>query len=152
MSEFLVYPTVVNSKSARILTSSESLALLEAKKQQKEEDEKEKGKKEEQAKKKDQQKKGADKVGKYSGQKRRTPYNPAKTYPIRKRAKNDDTSSSTQVCHDICSVCSECYKDEIEEETGDILPGRDWIQCGEINCGVWSHISCLEECCGGYTL
>ncbi len=67
-------------------------------------------KKEEQAKKKDQQKKGADKVGEYSGQKRKTPYNPAKTYPIRKRAKNDDTSSSTQVCHNICSVCSECYK------------------------------------------
>ncbi len=107
-------------------------------------------KKEEQAKKKNQQKKGADKVGEYSGQKRKTPCNPAKTYPIRKRAKNNDTSSSTQVCHDICSVCSGCYKDDIEEETGDILPGRDWIQCGEIDCGVWSHISCLEECCGGY--
>ncbi len=78
-------------------------------------------KKEEQAKKKDQQKKGDDKVGEYSGQKRKTPSNPAKTYPIRKRAKNDDTSSSTQVCHDICSVCLGCYKDDIEEETGDTL-------------------------------
>ncbi len=52
LSEFLVYPTVVNkskpkegSKSAQILTSGESLALLEAKKQQKEEDEKEKERK-----------------------------------------------------------------------------------------------------------
>ena len=49
ISEFLVYPTVVNkakpkqvSKSARILTSCESLALLEEKKQKKEEEEKEK--------------------------------------------------------------------------------------------------------------
>ncbi len=48
--------------------------------------------KKEQAKKKDQRKKGADKVCEYSSQKRKTPCNPAKTYPIRKRAKNDDTS------------------------------------------------------------
>ena len=52
ISEFLVYPTVVNkakpkqvSKSARILTSCESLALLEEKKQKKEEEEKEKARK-----------------------------------------------------------------------------------------------------------
>ena len=49
ISEFLVYPTVVTkakpkqvSKSARILTSCESLALMEEKKQKKEEEEKEK--------------------------------------------------------------------------------------------------------------
>ena len=52
ISEFFVYPTVVNkakpkqvSKSARILTSCESLALLEEKKQKKEEEEKEKARK-----------------------------------------------------------------------------------------------------------
>ena len=54
ISEFLVYPTVVNkakakqvSKSARILTSCESFALLEEKKQKKEEEEEEKARKKE---------------------------------------------------------------------------------------------------------
>ncbi len=28
-------------------------------------------------------------------------------------------------------MCSGCYKDDIEEETEDILPGRDWVQLGK---------------------
>ena len=198
ISEFLVYPTVVNkakpkqvSKSARILTSCESLALLEEKKQKKEEEEKEKArrkkereekrlakesekrqkqqeretkkaeqarkmeelakKKEEQAQRKGQQKKVNEAVGEYSGQKRKLTCGSVKVYPIRKRAKSDSTSTSNQQSgQDTCSVCFGVYKDDVDEDTGCILPGRDWIQCCEDDCGVWSHINCLEECYGGY--
>ncbi len=36
----------------------------------------------------------------------------------------------------VCSVCSGSYKDDIEEKTGNVLLGCDWIHCGEIDCGV----------------
>ena len=51
---------------------------------------------------------------------------------------------------DTCSVCFGLYKDDVNSETGAILSGCDWIQCGEEDCAVWSHVKCLEECFGGF--
>ena len=49
---------------------------------------------------------------------------------------------------DTCSVCFGIYKDDVDEDTGCILPGRDWIQCGEDDCGVWSHMkNVMEDLC-----
>ena len=54
------------------------------------------------------------------------------SYPIRKKAKSDSTSTSNQESgQDTRSVCFGVYKDDVDEDTGCILPGRDWIQCGE---------------------
>ena len=51
----------------------------------------------------------------------------------------------------ILIVCVLAFtKMNVDEDTGCILPGRDWIQCGEDDCGVWSHINILEECYGGF--
>ena len=35
-----------------------------------------------------------------------------------------------------CCVCINQHKDDIEEETGCLIPGRKWIQCNDEECGV----------------
>ena len=111
-------------------------------------------KKEELAKKKEQakqQKKKSVGQGEYSGQKRKLPGQTSeKTYPKRRRVEGDDTSTYRETGQDTCCVCFGLYKDDVDDETGLVLAEHDWIQCSEEDCGVWSHVKCLEECHGGY--
>ena len=50
----------------------------------------------------------------------------------------------------MCCVCLDLYKDNIDEETGRDLPDHDWIQCSKEDCSAWSHAKCLEESALGF--
>ena len=39
----------------------------------------------------------------------------------------------------------------MDEEVGCLMPGREWIQCSDEECGVWSHVECLEEAAVGFS-
>ena len=173
LAEFLVYPTRVKkstpkpaNKSARILTSVESRTILEEKLQKKKEEEEAKAKKKiereekrlakAEEKKRKEEEREAKKAEKAQQQKKggkRAAKKPesgsVKTYPKRKRVNNTvcGQASSNQ---DMCRVCLGLYKDDIDEETGSVLPDHDWIQCSEEDCGAWSHVKCLEESAGGF--
>ena len=69
-----------------------------------------------------------------------------KTYPKRKRM---DPKSNQETNEDVCCVCFGLYKDNVDK-SGCILTNREWIQCSSEDCGVWSHVCCLEETDGGY--
>ena len=49
-----------------------------------------------------------------------------------------------------CCVCFGIHKDDIDEETGCLIPGHEWIQCNDEECGVWSRSQCLQETSGGF--
>ncbi len=63
-------------------------------------------------------------------------------YPKRVRTASNKSAEATSE-DDTCYVCHGLYKTGLDEVTGSLLPGRDWIMC--TSCGVWSHIQCLEE-------
>ena len=39
----------------------------------------------------------------------------------------------------------------MDEETGCLMPGREWIQCSYEKYGVWSHVECLKEAAVGFS-
>ena len=41
---------------------------------------------------------------------------------------------------DMCAVCCGAYVDGVDNITGEII--KVWIQC---ECGMWSHVDCLEN-------
>ena len=47
-------------------------------------------------------------------------------------------------------TCCVCLRDDIDEETGNVLLEHDWIRCSEDDCGVWSHVKCLEDSAEGF--
>ena len=55
-----------------------------------------------------------------------------------------ETSTNT------CCICFGEHKDDIDEEIGCLILGREWIQCNDEECGVWSNSQCLEENAGGF--
>ena len=60
-----------------------------------------------------------------------------------------DPESNQEANEDICCVCFGLYKDDIDE-SGCVLADREWIQCSSKDCGLWSHVCCLEETDEGY--
>ena len=87
--------------------------------------------------------------GESSG-KRKLPPKPRKTYPKRRRVGESSGVRYEEAAQDSCSVCFGLYKDDLDEETGCIATDREWIQCSDQDCGVWSHVECLEESNGGF--
>ncbi len=158
IAEFLKYPTAVAktkvkpmNKSARILTSIESRLLLEEKQQKKNAEEEEKAKrkvareekrlakeKEKEAKNEKKRQKllqnEAKKANEYSLSKSSKRPSSLKSYPKRKKKHLAEES-----CYeDTCFVCAGIYLNDIDEETGVVLAGCDWIQCSSEECGVVS--------------
>ena len=44
---------------------------------------------------------------------------------------------------DVCAVCCDVYVDDVDDNTGEIV--KDCKQCTDDDCGVWSHVDCLEK-------
>ena len=78
---------------------------------------------------------------------RKRPIN-VKSYP--KRKKTCAILVDNPVHDDICLVCTGHYLNDINKETGLVMGGRDWIQCTDEECGVWSHVECLDVSSGSY--
>ena len=74
---------------------------------------------------------------------------PTKVYP--KRRELQGGAAYQEISKDMCYVCLGLWKDDMDEETGCLMPGREWIQCSDEECGVWSHVECLEETAGGFS-
>ena len=166
------------SRSACVLTSAESRLLLKEKERNKKEEEEEKARRkskreekrvareeekkkkleEREARKAEQAKKKSEKQNKakgkrnpveylvpaLSGNKRKLPgefSGSVKTYPKRKRM---DPKSNQETNEDVCCVCFGLYKDDVNKSN------REWIQCSSEDCGIWSHVCCLEETDGVY--
>ena len=86
-----------------------------------------------------------------SGNKRKLPgefSGSVKTYPKRKRM---DPKSNQETNEDVCCLCFGLYKDDVDK-SGCILTNCEWIQCSSEDCGVWSHVCCLDETDGGLRL
>ena len=174
LAEFLVYPTPVRktkakaatcTKSARVLTSAESRAFLEEKDRKKKEQEEEKARRKrereerqlakEEAKRRKMEEREAKKLEKLEEEKKKDSSSvankkrkelPVKTYPKRQKV---NAHKCRKMGQDTCCVCLGQYKDDIDE-SGCVLINHDWIQCPDSDCGVWSHVQCLEESDGGY--
>ena len=126
----------------------EKKAKEEAKKAKEEEKKakEEERKSKEEARKKEKEAKKAQQAEKtVCTRKRKSAAGPSKVYPKRRQLQ-DTCQDSGQ---DTCSVCFGIYKDDIDD-TGCLLPDCEWIQCNDEDCGVWSHIQCLEEVAGGF--
>ena len=172
LRELLIYPTPTQRKakpncSARVLTSAESIALLEekARKKQEEKEEKERKKKEremkknlrEEEKKRKAQEREAKKAEKQKsvnkkktkGQKRgNSSDESASTTSKRQRVDSSfDESQDTGIQHrevstNECAACFGLYEDDPEP--------AEWIRCTNEECQVWSHADCLEKCEDAY--
>lgn len=167
LAELLIYPTPTQQKakpksSARVLTSAESIALLEekARKKQEEKEEKERKKKEREmkrnlrqeekkrkaqereARKAEKQKKVDQSKAKERGQKRGNSLDKSSSTSKRKRVDSSfDESQDTGIQHrevstNECAVCFGLYEDDPEP--------TEWIKCMNEDCQVWSHADCLE--------
>ena len=58
---------------------------------------------------------------------------PTKVYP--KRRELQGGASYQEISKDMCCVCLGLWKDDMDEETGCLMPGHEWIQCSVL-CGV----------------
>lgn len=167
LSELLVYPTCAKKKTevkkfaARVLTSAESIALLEEKKHKKFEEieEKQRKKKEREMKKiareEEKKRKALEREAKKAeAEKNRKNKDATKKRPVR----SSDTANSKRqkICDDECnevglqhreiseSECAVCFG-HWEEDDAD-----EWLMCTNEKCGVWSHTNCLEKCDDAY--
>ena len=61
---------------------------------------------------------------------------PTKVYP--KRRELQGGAAYHEISKDMFCVCLGLWKDDMDEETGCLMPGREWIQCSDEECGVWS--------------
>ena len=170
LAELLVYPTptqkVSKTKScARVLTSAESIAMLEekARKKREEQEEKERKKKERelkkaareeekkrkaqerQAKQAEKQKKAEQK--KSSGQKRNNSSSDGSRSKRQRLDRGEDESQDAGIQHheitkDECAACFGLFEDDADSV--------EWIECTNENCRVWAHAECLEMCDNAY--
>ena len=70
-----------------------------------------------------------------------------KVYPTRNRVQGG--VAYREINTNTYCVCFGQHKDDIDEETGCLIPGHEWIQCNDEECGVCSHSQCLEETATG---
>jgi len=160
LSELLVYPSSNNRKrsgtknfSARVLTSTESIALLEEKNQKKieEKEEKERKKKEREMKKiareQEKQRKALERETKKAatgktkkGSTTRKRSGVTTSTSKRQHVTTDDTEEEGLQHREISQYeCAACFG-HWEEDDAD-----EWMQCTNSACGVWSHADCLEK-------
>jgi len=169
LAELLVYPTPTqktskNRSCCRVLTSSESIAMLEEKARKKREEQEEKERKrkdrelkkaakeeqkrqkvqERQAKQAEKQKKAEEKRA--GGQKRSSASNASKSKQQRVDVSNDDSQDNGLQHHEIskdeCAACFGLFEDDPDSV--------EWIECTNESCKVWCHADCLERCDEAY--
>lgn len=166
LSELLVYPTSTKKKTevkkyvARVLTSAESIALLEEKKQKKleEMEEKQRKKKEREMKKiareEEKKRKALERGKKAEAERNKKNKGVTKKRP----ARSSDTANPKRqkICEDECdevglqhreiseSECAACFGQWEEDDA------EEWLICTNDKCGVWSHTDCLEKCDDAY--
>ena len=165
LTELLVYPTptkkISKAKScARVLTSADSIAILEekARKKREEQEEKERRKKERELKKAarevekkrkagERQAKQAEKQKKAeqkgtTGQKRNGLFVGSRSKRQRlDRRENESHDTGVQqreVSKDECAACFGLFEDDDELV--------EWIVCTNDDCKVWCHAECVEKC------
>ena len=164
LAELLVYPTPTQKASkakscARVLTSAESIALLEekARKKREEQEEKERRKRERELKKaakeeekkrkaQERQSKQAEKQKKAeqpksSGQKRNGSSEGSKS-KRQQLDREEDGVQHREVSQNECAACFGLFEDDTEPV--------EWIECTNEDCRVWSHADCLEKCDNAY--
>ena len=164
LAELLVYPTPTQKASktkscARVLTSAESIAMLEEKARKKEEqEEKERKKKDRELKKaaneeekkrkaQERQAKQAEKQKKSSGQKRNNSSCDGSRSKQQKLDRGEDESQDAGIQHheiskDECAACFGLFEDDADSV--------EWIECTNENCRVWAHAERLEMCDNAY--
>ena len=170
LSELLVYPTPTQKKRsssnqcARVLTSAESLALLEEKEQIKKDQQEQKirRKKEREEKKlarekekqhKLQERAMRQKVAKEKARakaaekatakgRKRKPSSVPSCSQKRRKVKVKDSDRREVHADNECAVCCGQYQDV----TGNRVDDSEWIQCTNSDCAVWTHVDCLEQC------
>jgi len=167
LADLLVYPTPTQQKakpksSARVLTSAESIALLEekARKKQEEKEEKERKKKEREMKRnqreEEKKRKAQEREARKAEKQKKVDQKKSKEH-VQKRGNSSDRSSSTskrprvdstfdesqdtgiqhrEVSTNECAACFGLYEDDPEP--------TEWIKCTNEDCQVWSHAECLE--------
>ena len=160
LSELLVYPVPSqlkkrSSNSARVLTSVESLALLEEKEQAKKEQEElkiRKRKEREEKKIAREDLKLQEKERKQREKKSRQMEAISKAKSKRTKRKGSDAVvvgtkrrkveiKVSRTSENECAVCSGQYADE----NGFLIDDSEWIQCTNRDCAVWTHADCLEQ-------
>lgn len=114
------------------------------------EEEKQRKIKERETKKAEQAAKKAEQAAKKAEQRKRKSASTQATKVYPKRRQVQEGLVVEQTSQDTCHVCFGLYKDDIDEDTGCLLPDREWIQCCDEDCGAWSHVECLEEAAGAY--
>ena len=162
LAELLVYPSPTQKASktkscARVLTSAESIAMLEEKahKKREEQEEKEQKKKDREAKKaakeeekkrkaQERQAKQAEKQKKAeqkksSGQKRNNSSCDGSRSKQQKLDSGEDESQDAGIQHheiskDECAACFGLFEDDADSV--------EWIECTNENCRVWAHAEC----------
>ena len=143
---------------ARVLTSTECLAMIKEKelKKKKEADEKERRKRDREEKKQEKQ----EQLKKKAEERAKKAEERAKKAEEKARSRKSDGNNESRVgknsdsdndyaprpkrnrieeeinCNE-CSVCFGTYQEDVEQETG-----REWIQCG---CGRWAHEVCVID-------
>ena len=170
LSELLVYPQPAKKKSegkkyaARVLTSVESIALLEEKKRKKIEEieEKQRKKKEREmkkiAKEEEKKRKALEREAKKAEAENKKSKGTTKKRPAKsslasnsKRQKfvedkTDDECEEVGLQHREISEseCAACFGQWEDDEA------EEWLKCTNDKCGVWSHAECLEKCDNAY--
>ena len=173
LAELLVYPTPTQRASktkscARVLTSAESITMLEekARKKREEQEEKERKKKDRELKKaareeekkrkaQERQAKQAEKQAekqkkaeqkKSSGQKRNNSLCDGSRSKRQKLDREDESQDAGIQHHEIlkdeCAACFGLFEDDADSV--------EWIECTNENCRVWAHAECLEMCDNAY--
>ena len=162
LSELLVLPACSTPKrkkdppkSTHVLTSAQSLVTKRAEKERgagrkrkeakKAEMEVRKSEKEaeKQRKKEERERKKAEKGG-GAGKGGGAASKPTKQYPKRRQAERRMLSLAAPAPR----VTSVRYAVELIDDDGEV--SADWIQCADDDCGVWSHVECLEREARGF--
>ena len=158
----MVYPTCAKKNTevkkyvACVLTSAESIALLEEKKQKKleEMEEKQRKKKEREMKKIAREEEKKCKALEREAKKAEAEKNKKNKGATKKRpVRSSDTANPKRqkICKDECDEVGLQHR-EISESEYTVCFGHweeddadEWLMCTNDKCGVWSHTDCLEK-------
>ena len=58
-------------------------------------------------------------------------------------ARSDDGLQRREVSSNECAACFGLYDEDVDPDSGHVT--RDWIQCIDEDCGVWTHAQCLDN-------
>ena len=72
----------------------------------------------------------------------------SKMYPTRRAQNDNDHPKLPCTPGDVCGVCCGVYVDDVDDITCEIV--KDWIQCTDDECRVWSRELLVERSWGVY--